>query len=65
MVKSTPVDLSKWRHRKTDKSKSQRSKKKKIVINDINQQFSYQQDTWTLYSLSTEQKSPTAKEKEV
>ena len=66
MVKSTTVDLSKWRHRKTDKSKSERSNnKKKIAINDINQQFSHQQDTWPLYSLSNEQKRPTAKEKEV
>lgn len=61
---------SKWRHRKTDKSKSQRSKKKKPnkknpAINDSNQQFSHQQDTWPLYSLSNEQKRPTAKEKEI
>ena len=46
-------------------AKKKKTKQKKPAINDSNQQFSHQQDTWPLYSLSNEQKRPTAKEKEI
>lgn len=69
MVKSTPVDLNDGTEKlikaSPKEAKKKKPNKKNPAINDSNQQFSHQQDTWTLYSLSTEQKRPTAKEKEV